>query len=295
MPCAVADSLSVKLERVVLRVLHHPGRDLRPGGHAELGEDVTDVAGDRGAADEEAGCDGRVAESFRYELGDLERFAASFAAAIAPNHVSTIPAQGPRASSEASDMATTWRTATSAPRVVHRSMDVDGLRIFYREAVPADAPTMLLLHGFSSATHQFRRLIDALGGDDRLIAAAYPGFGFSDAPQSATTLACARRRRRLVVHDDDRAARPRRGRDGGRDAGVTGSHRQLGFRRRGRQGRRLAQHAPGALTICVVVDVVRRAPYLRRRALEPAWRSPWRFVRPMSPIWPPSPRATGSA
>ena len=45
---------------------------------------------------------------------------------------------------------------------------------------------MLLLHGFPSASHQFRRLIDALGGRYRLIAPDYPGFGHSDAPDSAT-------------------------------------------------------------------------------------------------------------
>ena len=46
---------------------------------------------------------------------------------------------------------------------------------------------MLLLHGFPSASHQFRRLIDFLGGRYRLIAPDYPGFGHSDAPGSATT------------------------------------------------------------------------------------------------------------
>jgi pimeloyl-ACP methyl ester carboxylesterase len=72
------------------------------------------------------------------------------------------------------------------PRVAHRYVDVDGVRLFYREAGPRDAPTMLLLHGFPSASHQFRRLIDALGGRYRLIAPDYPGFGHSDAPVSAS-------------------------------------------------------------------------------------------------------------
>jgi pimeloyl-ACP methyl ester carboxylesterase len=45
---------------------------------------------------------------------------------------------------------------------------------------------MLLLHGFPSGSHQFRRLIDALGSQYRLIAPDYPGFGHSDAPRSAT-------------------------------------------------------------------------------------------------------------
>lgn len=56
------------------------------------------------------------------------------------------------------------------------------MRIFYREAGPVDAPTLLLLHGFPSASHQFRRLIDAVGARYHLIAPDYPGFGHSDAP-----------------------------------------------------------------------------------------------------------------
>lgn len=70
---------------------------------------------------------------------------------------------------------------------VHRNVDVDGVRVFYRQAGPADAPTLLLLHGFPSASHQFRRLIDALGARYRLVAPDYPGFGQSEAPESATT------------------------------------------------------------------------------------------------------------
>lgn len=71
------------------------------------------------------------------------------------------------------------------PDITHRHLDVDGLRIFYRETGPADAPTLLLLHGFPSASHQFRRLFDALGQHFHLIAPDYPGFGHSDAPASA--------------------------------------------------------------------------------------------------------------
>lgn len=73
------------------------------------------------------------------------------------------------------------------PRTVHRFVEVDGVRVFYRESGPPDAPTMLLLHGFPSASHQFRRLIDALGDRYRLIAPDYPGFGHSEAPESTST------------------------------------------------------------------------------------------------------------
>ncbi|MGW6914239.1 alpha/beta fold hydrolase [Kitasatospora sp. NPDC054939] len=68
------------------------------------------------------------------------------------------------------------------PDIRHRHVDVDGLRIFYRETGPQDAPVLLLLHGFPSASHQFRRLFDALGTRYRLIAPDYPGFGHSAAP-----------------------------------------------------------------------------------------------------------------
>jgi pimeloyl-ACP methyl ester carboxylesterase len=70
----------------------------------------------------------------------------------------------------------------TAPHVAHRFVDVDGVRVFYREAGPPDAPTLLLLHGFPSASHQYRRLIDALGDRYHLIAPDYPGFGHTEAP-----------------------------------------------------------------------------------------------------------------
>ncbi|GAA0703641.1 alpha/beta hydrolase [Kitasatospora atroaurantiaca] len=77
--------------------------------------------------------------------------------------------------------------ASNIARPAYRAVEVDGVRIFYREAGPVDAPTLLLLHGFPSASHQYRRLIDALGTRYRLIAPDYPGFGHSDAPEPVTT------------------------------------------------------------------------------------------------------------
>ncbi|HEV2681939.1 MAG TPA: alpha/beta hydrolase [Rhodanobacter sp.] len=72
------------------------------------------------------------------------------------------------------------------PQITHHYVDVDGLKVFYREVGPKDAPTMLLLHGFPSSSHQYRRLMDALGDRYHLIAPDYPGFGHSDAPVPAT-------------------------------------------------------------------------------------------------------------
>lgn len=73
-------------------------------------------------------------------------------------------------------------TSTEIARVHHRYIDVAGVRIFYREAGQRDAPTLLLLHGFPASSHQFRRLIDALGTRHHVVAPDYPGFGHTEAP-----------------------------------------------------------------------------------------------------------------
>jgi pimeloyl-ACP methyl ester carboxylesterase len=59
---------------------------------------------------------------------------------------------------------------------------VDGAKIFYREAGPKTAPTILLLHGFPTSSHMFRNLIPALADRYHVIAPDLPGFGFSDTP-----------------------------------------------------------------------------------------------------------------
>ncbi len=65
---------------------------------------------------------------------------------------------------------------------MHKSVKVDGLDIFYREAGPKDAPTILLLHGFPTSSHMFRNLIPALSGRFHIVAPDYPGFGNSSMP-----------------------------------------------------------------------------------------------------------------
>lgn len=72
------------------------------------------------------------------------------------------------------------------PRVTHLFTEVGGVRVFYRAAGPEDAPALLLLHGFPSASHQFRRLIDALGTRYRVVAPDYPGFGYTETPDGFT-------------------------------------------------------------------------------------------------------------
>lgn len=63
---------------------------------------------------------------------------------------------------------------------------VDGNTMFYREAGPATAPTILLLHGFPTSSHMFRNLMPALAETYHVVAPDLPGFGFSDSPDRKT-------------------------------------------------------------------------------------------------------------
>ena len=72
--------------------------------------------------------------------------------------------------------------AADIPRVWHRTVEIDGQTIYYREAGPVDAPTLLLLHGFPTSSHMFRDLIPALSDKYHLVAPDYPGFGTSSMP-----------------------------------------------------------------------------------------------------------------
>jgi pimeloyl-ACP methyl ester carboxylesterase len=77
-------------------------------------------------------------------------------------------------------------TATkSGARVHYRTMQIDGVDVFYREAGPDHAPALLLLHGFPTSSHVFRELIPRLADRYRVIAPDYPGFGYSAVPDRA--------------------------------------------------------------------------------------------------------------
>jgi pimeloyl-ACP methyl ester carboxylesterase len=70
--------------------------------------------------------------------------------------------------------------------VAYRIADVDGLKIFYREAGAVDAPKLLLLHGFPTSSHMFRDLIPLLADRFRIVAPDLPGFGQSHQPKANT-------------------------------------------------------------------------------------------------------------
>lgn len=72
--------------------------------------------------------------------------------------------------------------AKAAEPVTYKSVKIHDLDIFYREAGPRDAPTVMLLHGFPSSSHMFRDLIPMLATKYHVIAPDYPGFGHSSAP-----------------------------------------------------------------------------------------------------------------
>uniref|UniRef100_UPI0037512E5F alpha/beta fold hydrolase n=1 Tax=Actinomadura sp. SCN-SB TaxID=3373092 RepID=UPI0037512E5F len=66
--------------------------------------------------------------------------------------------------------------------IAYRTADVDGLTVFYRESGKAEAPTLVLLHGFPSSSHMFRELIPLLADRFHIVAPDLPGFGKSDMP-----------------------------------------------------------------------------------------------------------------
>lgn len=72
----------------------------------------------------------------------------------------------------------------SIPHTSFHTIEADGVRIFYREAGPANAPVILLLHGYPTSSHQYRELIPRLATRYRVIAPDLPGFGFTAVPDA---------------------------------------------------------------------------------------------------------------
>lgn len=107
-------------------------------------------------------------------MTNLQRYFKIAALAAAVAVLSPIPqaVSGPSQATETSPMPVTH----------YRTAKIDGIDIFYREAGPADAPVVLLLHGFPTSSHMFRNLIPQLASRYHVIAPDYPGFGQSSAP-----------------------------------------------------------------------------------------------------------------
>jgi len=68
--------------------------------------------------------------------------------------------------------------------VSNHRIAVDGVDLFYREAGPKNGPVVLLLHGFPSSSHQFRELMPVIAAKYRVLAPDFPGFGFTEIPES---------------------------------------------------------------------------------------------------------------
>ncbi|HKF94191.1 MAG TPA: alpha/beta fold hydrolase [Gammaproteobacteria bacterium] len=77
------------------------------------------------------------------------------------------------------------RAEQRVQEVKYCAVDVDGIKVFYRQAGPADGPPVLLLHGFPASSHMFRDLMPKLAGRYRVMAPDYPGYGHSDALSAA--------------------------------------------------------------------------------------------------------------
>jgi len=75
---------------------------------------------------------------------------------------------------------------SSRRSISYHTVEIDGLKIFYREAGLADAPTVLMLHGFPSSSRMWEPLLPLLADKYHLIAPDYPGFGNSDAPSPSS-------------------------------------------------------------------------------------------------------------
>ena len=124
------------------------------------------------------------------------------------------------------EAATAKRPAPARTHVTHhRTAVVDGVKIFYREAGPADAPVVVLLHGFPTSSHMFRNLIPALADRYRVIAPDYPGFGHSAMPDRKDFAYTLREVRRPDRRPARRSSAPRATRSTCMDYGAPVGYR----------------------------------------------------------------------
>jgi pimeloyl-ACP methyl ester carboxylesterase len=104
-----------------------------------------------------------------------------FLATLAPIGAFSLVSTYLGASAEAATKGKTMPADLRIESTSYRTIVVDGLRVFYREAGAKDAPTLLLLHGFPSSSRMYEPLLSRLADSYHLIAPDYPGFGHSDA------------------------------------------------------------------------------------------------------------------
>lgn len=108
----------------------------------------------------------------------LRRILASAAA-------SAIIASAPVTLAAAAQTTTEIEAVAPTATVSHRTIDINGIEIFYREAGDPSKPTVLLLHGFPTSSQMFRNLIPDLSADYHVLAPDYPGYGASEQPDRA--------------------------------------------------------------------------------------------------------------
>lgn len=96
--------------------------------------------------------------------------------------LSTITHTGIAATRTANVDTTVATSVQQTQQTRHKTISVNGVEVFYREAGPSNAPTILLLHGFPTSSHMFRNLIPALADKYHVVAPDYPGFGNSEQP-----------------------------------------------------------------------------------------------------------------
>ena len=90
---------------------------------------------------------------------------------------------------------TAKKSVSAANIVVHNTIEIDGVKIFYREAGPTDAPTVFLLHGYPTSSHMYRHLMRDLADKYHTLAPDYPGYGRSEQPPMAKFRSSSRRLR----------------------------------------------------------------------------------------------------
>jgi len=104
-----------------------------------------------------------------------------FASAAALVFASTFAAT-PAAFADQPNVPANTKPARPITAVDYHTVTIDGVKVFYREAGPKNAPTVLLLHGFPTSSHMFRDLMPKLADKYHVIAPDYPGYGQSDQP-----------------------------------------------------------------------------------------------------------------